>query len=316
MIKGNSTCVPPHYLKALPSAKALSRLELAMAKREWQTRWKDRLKEKLIKFDMSNDRRRLDRWLEKAGISVKFKRLQDYTEFDLDNDEEITKALSLEKCPYSPESKKALLWQWRKWRSTEDCGRFMDECIRAGEKYGFRWQTIFEALFLPQDEVRIESFTKPQWYLEPVFSYTDEKTMSRLGGEMPLGTSIRWHSEPTMESDDGLVDFETYESYNIFRVVLEFPLDYPREGILEMAREAAKAARSLCEALGRRIKERQKSKPILLDAKRLRLGQRLLSGEVYQIIDEIYGEDLMEDQERRKRIISRRHKGKKHLSDR
>ncbi len=284
-----------------------------MAKRDWKIRWKDTLKEKLIRFNMSDDRTRLKKWLKNVGTSVKFKTHQDYAEFNLDTNEEIAKALSLEKCPYSPKSREALLWQWRKWRSTEDYGRFMGECIKAGWKYGFRWQTIFEAMFVPQDEVEIEPFTKPQWYLEPIFNYTDKEIMSRIESKMPPGTAILWNSEPILQSGNELSDIE---AYSIFKVIVEFPLDYPREGALEMAREATKAARTLCEALGQHIKERQKSKPILLDAERLRLNQPLSSGEVYQIIDEIYGEDLMGDRERRKRIISRRYKGKKHLSDR
>lgn len=283
-----------------------------MAKRDWRIRWEDTLKEKLIRFNMSCDRPQLSEWLKNVGISVKFDRYRDYTEFDLGTNEEIGKALSLEKCPYKPKSRKALLWRWRKWKKSEDYGHFMDACIKAGKKYGFRWQTIFEALFLPLYEVRIETLIKPEWFLEPIFPYTDEKIMNRIEGKLPPGTAIRWYFEESAEE----LELSNIEAYNIFKVVVEFPPDYPSEGTLEMAREAAKAARTLCKALGRPIKERQKSKPILQDAERLRLGQTLPSGEVYSIIDEIYGDDLTNDREKRKRIISRRHKGKKYLSDR
>ena len=143
----------------------------------------------------------------------------------------------------------------------------MDECIKSGRKYGFRWQTIFEAMFLPQDEVEIEPFTKPQWYLEPIFSYIDEKITSRIEFKLPPGGAIRWKDEPITQSQDDSLDIETYEAYNIFNVVLEFPLDYPSEGTLEMAREAANAARTLCEAIGRRVKQRQKGKPTLTNAR-------------------------------------------------
>ena len=81
-----------------------------------------------------------------------------------------------------------------------------------------------------------------------------------------------------------------------------------------MAREASKAARILCEALGLHIKERIREKPTLMNAKLLRLDRpSLSSGEVYEIIDTIHGQDLSEDRKRQRQIINRRYKAKKHL---
>jgi len=47
-------------------------------------------------------------------------------------------------------------------------------------------------MFVPYGEVEIVPFTKPQWYLEPVFSYSNKTIMGRIEGNMPQGAAIRW----------------------------------------------------------------------------------------------------------------------------
>jgi len=282
-----------------------------MAKLDWQTRWENTLKEKLIRFTMSPDREQLYGWLENAGFGIKFKKRQQFAEFDLAN-EEIAKTLKSEACPYSLRSKNALMWWWCKWKRTDDYGQFLDKCIKAERKYGLRWQTIFEALFLPQEEVKIEPFTKPQWFLEPIFHYMD-KDMTHLQRELAPGMALRWKSEPPpSESQEHLSDVE---ATNIFTVVVEFPLDYPSEGVLQMGREATEAARILCRTLGRQVKQRVRGKPILANATLLQLHKPLLSrDEVYEMIDNLYPDgNIEQDRKRQRQIISQRHKGKKHL---
>lgn len=285
-----------------------------MAKTDWQTRWRNTLKEKLISFALSSTREELGKWLESAGFAISFATRSEFSEFNLAN-KEIAGTLDQDICPYSAGSKEQPMWRWCRWLITDDYRQFRDECRKAGMRYGLDWRTIREALFLPVEEVEIEPHIRPEWYLEPAISYQDADTMSRINESMTPGTALRWVSEPPLESQEDLADVATA---NIFKIVVECPLDFPREGVLRMAREATKAARLLCKALGRPMKERIREEPTLADAKRLLLDKPLLSsGEVYDIIDEIYGEDsdLAKDQERRKRISSRRYKGKKHLSE-
>ena len=161
-----------------------------MPKRSWQERWEETLKEKLIRFNMSSERERLHTWLKNAGFKISFRKRKQFVEFNLAN-ETIAKTLNSETCPYSPGSKEASMWRWCKWQRTDDYGHFLDECIRVGKKYGLRWQTIFEAILLPEAEVQIEPLTKPQWFLEPSFTYADRSIMSRLEDEMQPGTALR-----------------------------------------------------------------------------------------------------------------------------
>ena len=289
-------------------------LEIAMAKTDWQTRWQDTLTEKLRRFTVSSEREELGKWLENAGFAISFATRSEFSGFTMAN-EEVARTLDQDICPYPAGSTEEPMWRWCRWLRTDEYRRFRDECKRAGMRYGLDWRTILQALFLPVEEVEIEPHVRPRWYLESVFSYRDEDTMDRLERTMPPGTALRWGSELPLESQEASSDVPTAD---IFKIVVECPLDFPREGALQMTREATRAAHVLCKALGRQPKRRIKGKPTLEDAKRLRLDRpRLSSGEVYDIIDDIYGEDSdpTKDQERRKRISSRRYKGKKHLSE-
>lgn len=60
-----------------------------MAKREWLNRWKDRLKEKLIRFNRSDDRQQLDEWLMNIKINAKFEERDEYARFEFDANEEV-----------------------------------------------------------------------------------------------------------------------------------------------------------------------------------------------------------------------------------
>lgn len=283
-----------------------------MAKLDWQTRWQNTLEEKLVKFTVSLDQKQLQKMLQKAGFKISFNKRKQLSEFNLAN-KEIADTLDCDTCPYPANSKNALTWRWCKWHRTDDHRQFQDECKKAGMKYGLDWRTVFQALFLPNAEVEIWPFTKPRWYLEPVFGYWNQDIMDRLDEAMPPGTALRWVSEPPPELHEDLPNVDTY---NIYRLIIEFPLDFPNEGVLQQAREASAATRKLCEAIEREVKQRIRRKPILKNSKQLRLGRVLSSGEVYDIIDEIDGEDtdLSQDQKKRRRIIDRRYKVKKHLT--
>jgi len=75
--------------------------------------------------------------------------------------------------------------------------------------------------------------------------------------------------------------------------------------------------KELLRRLGYEVSQRLRGSPLVKMAQKLRIADnKLLRGEAYKIIDDLYGDDdITQDQKRRKQIASRRHKLKRRLID-
>ncbi len=90
-----------------------------------------------------------------------------------------------------------------------------------------------------------------------------------------------------------------------FRAKMEFPPGYPPEAAAELARQAAQLERELARQLGYEMPYRMRSSPLTARAAELHVGEDLSSGEIYDIVEEIYGKgDPYQDQKQRNKTKS------------
>lgn len=116
-------------------------------------------------------------------------------------------------------------------------------------------------------------------------------------------------SEPLLASERPLRDCAFY-------MRVESPLGYPPQAAQDLEKQAKRLEKELLRRLGYSVSERLRSSPLVAIADKLRVGKNLAPGEAYQVIDDIYGEDLTNDRERRKLVGSRRNKLQKRLVNR
>ena len=88
---------------------------------------------------------------------------------------------------------------------------------------------------------------------------------------------------------------------------------YPPQASANLEKRAKQLGKELFRRLGYSIPKRLRSSPLVTMADELRVAHTLASREAYDVIDDIYGEDLTDDRKRRKLVASRRHKLRKRL---
>jgi len=98
-----------------------------------------------------------------------------------------------------------------------------------------------------------------------------------------------------------------------FFMRVETPPRYPPQAAAKLEKQAKQLEKELFRRLGYSVPERLRSSPLVAMADKLRVGKKLKLGEAYQVIDDIYGDDMTSDQRRRKLVGSRRNKLKKRL---
>lgn len=94
---------------------------------------------------------------------------------------------------------------------------------------------------------------------------------------------------------------------------VETPPVYPPQASANLEKRVKQLEKELFRRLGYSIPKRLRTSPLVALADKLRVAETLANGEAYDIVDDIYGEDLTDDQKRRKLVASRRHKLRKRL---
>lgn len=102
---------------------------------------------------------------------------------------------------------------------------------------------------------------------------------------------------------------------NAFVLRIETPPGYPPEAAQKLQKKGERLAKELLRRLGYSIPQRLRGSTLVAMAAKLRVADNKLAvGEAYNIIDDLYGEnDITQDQKRRKLVASRRHKLRKRL---
>jgi hypothetical protein len=98
-----------------------------------------------------------------------------------------------------------------------------------------------------------------------------------------------------------------------FYMRVETPVGYPPEAARKLHKAASQLEKDILTALGYSIPKRLRTSKLVTMADKLRVANTLASGEAYDILDDIHGEDMTDDQKRRKLVASRRHKLRKRI---
>lgn len=101
-----------------------------------------------------------------------------------------------------------------------------------------------------------------------------------------------------------------------FHMRVETPTGYPPEAANHLQKEAGRLAKELLMRLGYSIPQRLRTSSMVSMADKLRVAdEHLAYGDVYRIMDKVYGdEDITRDRQRRSTIKTRRHRLKKRLT--
>ena len=222
---------------------------------------------------------------------------------------------------------------------------FEVECEELGARFGLaRWTVEWACLmqdYEPGGQMHILEVQWPQflvvtevdddlfvrwlmyrtWEISQEFEQDARKDMERLKYPFTLqmvhrsgSVSIPIIAVPLPECpSDELPPSRLPPRSTAFKLVIELPPGYPPEAAAEMARNAAQVERKLARRLGYNVPQRVRNSPLTTKASKLRVGEESLDrGDIYDIVDDIYGEqDMAEDQKLRNKVKGERHRVKK-----
>lgn len=212
--------------------------------------------------------------------------------------------------------------------NSKDYRRFEAECRDVGQMYGLAPWTIEWASLMkgydPEEQLHVLEAESPQvtvvtdaaqglflqWLLYEA-GQMGVLVHRRFGSEsMPLVVAAN-PERPATELDESTRPPLT----TAFRVVVEIPLGFPPEAARAISGRATNAQAELARRLGYSIPKRLRSSSTIAEASTLRVGEDTLSsGDVYDMVDELYGDqDLQDDQRLRNRAKNRRHLARKRL---
>lgn len=200
-----------------------------------------------------------------------------------------------------------------------------NECEAVAEKFGLAPGTVVCACLVagydPEKELSVIEGQWPQ--LRVITEQTNSLFLQWLSYEAQrLGlyvvqrqgsvetTLLNLNSPP----DSALPPSEKPPRDSAFYLRVEIPLGYPPEAARKLQEKADQLAKELSRRLGYPTPQRLRDSPLVAMADKLKVAKHpLASGEAYNIIDDIYGENLTDDQKKRKLVASRRHRLRKRL---
>lgn len=207
--------------------------------------------------------------------------------------------------------------------SSPEYRKWADECEVVGQKFSLASWTVVCACLVsrydPRKELMVIEADWPQIRIvtqqtNPLFlrwlSYEAHRLLlyvvQRQGS---LETTILNISPPRRV----LTPSEKPPRDAAFRLRFERPLDYPPEAAQELQKKGERLAKELLKRLGYPVPQRLRVSSLVAKADKLRVGKNLANREAYEVIDDIYGEDLSDDARKRKLIGSQRYKLRQRL---
>jgi hypothetical protein len=230
----------------------------------------------------------------------------------------------------------------REWKRYE---KFRFLCDKLARKYGLHWVIVEDlATGVRQPTVPPRLSRGIRTYLDPVTFYPENfdpnikyaprvtfvppletiEIMRRLQGlDQQTKKEVKAYLRSVLADKPGcrILEFKKAESSGKdsrqeveIDVCMEIPIGYTAKEVAEAYHKVDSMRREILACFGVPIPKRRRESKILKEVARLRLLAKNVN--VYDIIDDIYGEDLSNDQIRRRAIISRRYKGRKLLKER
>ena len=217
------------------------------------------------------------------------------------------------------------------WSSPE-YGEWHQECRRLGDRFGLAPWTIEMACLLKDYTLDTQPHVAAvQWpQIGVVTDCTDQVFLEWLCYEAQRLNLHIYQREGSSDHRTGRIGYGsppltplTASSkpprHKAFMMRVDIPVDFPPEAARNLQKSASDLGRELLERLGYRVWRRQRGSKLMSRAVELRAGEpELASGEIYDIIDGIYGEygPMTDDQQRRELIKSQRKKVRRRLKDR
>ena len=205
---------------------------------------------------------------------------------------------------------------------------FAMECAAVGERFGLASWTVYCACLVLQYEPAEQPFPiEIEWpVVRVVTKSTEPDFLTKLAYEAQMlglyvvqrqgsvdNVHLLAHPVPLCQLEPPPVPSSLPPRESAFSIRVEVPIGYPPEAGARLQKEVSRLARELARSLGYPMPHRLRSSPLVSMASTLRVGEKLSFGEAYDIVDDVYGGDLTDDEKRRRLIGSRRHRLKKRL---
>ncbi len=208
---------------------------------------------------------------------------------------------------------------------------FQRECRETGDRFGLaQWTVEMACLLVDYDPDREPHVLEAEWPgLRVVTEFNDDLFLSWLLYEArQIGLHVDYQ-QGSVRMPIICVPFPVQPEKRLsldrrppraraFQVLPKIPPGYPPEAAAQLGRKAAQLQRELARRLGYNVPQRMRGSALAARASELRIGEEPLPpGGVYEIMDDVYEhQDLGQDQKRRGRVKSQRHRVKKRFQDR
>jgi len=213
--------------------------------------------------------------------------------------------------------------------SSKDYRGWVDECEAVGQRFGLAFWTVVCACLVSGYKPEKEPFpVEAQWpSVRIVTKSNDSDFLIRLAYEaQKLGLHVVQRQGsvenahlfaspvPICQLEPPSMPSSLPPLADALYVRVETPIGYPPEAGCRLQKEAGRLGKEIAKRLGYPVQQRLRSSRLVSMASTLRIGETLSRGEAYDIVDDVYEhEDLDDDQKRRKLVASRRHRLRKRL---
>ena len=225
----------------------------------------------------------------------------------------------------------SLEWARRPMRERNSSPRSMEwhhKCESVAQQFGLATHTVICACLISGYQPdKAGLVVESEWpKIRVITDITDDQFLARLSYEAQLRglhvisrqgsdetAKLFLNPKPIMCMEPPPLPQSMPSQASAFHMRVETPVGYPPQAAKSLQKAANDLGKDILRALGYSIPKRLRTSKLVAMADKLRVAHTLASGEAYDIVDEIYGEDLTDDQNKRKSVASKRHKGRKRL---
>lgn len=224
----------------------------------------------------------------------------------------------------------------QEWATSPMCERYLSprymnwhhECEEVAQKYGLAvWTVVSACLVSGYQPDKSGLVVESEWpKIRVITESTDPQFLARLAYEAQIRglyvisrqgsvetQQLFLNPVPIMCIEPPLMPSSMPPQSSAFYMRVETPIGYPPEAARKLHKTASQLAKEILIALGYPIPQRLRTSKLVVMADKLRVANSLSHGGAYDIVDDIYGEDLTNDQKKRKLVASQRHRLRKRI---